>query len=154
MDADGILVHPSHDLLPCRICLLGRTSWPRWEAGAGCLGLQRHSLGRASFAGIPSTHPRDGGSATSSETLCEITKHSGLEETSLKLRSLDKQLESNEVIAETPFTDWDIMCDNLKCGGTLDWSSAVQVTSKGEGEENKIFLGLVHQTASTTNALV
>ena len=68
----------------------------------------------------PKTLKLTWGSATSGETLREITKPSGLEETSLKLRSLDKQLESDEPVAETPFTDWDIMCDNLNGGGTLD----------------------------------
>ena len=33
---------------------------------------------------------------------------------------MNRQLESDEVVAETPFTDWDIMCDNLNGGGTLD----------------------------------
>ena len=68
----------------------------------------------------PKTLKLTWGSATSGETLREITKPSGLEETSLKLRSLNKLLESDEIVAETPFTDWDIMCDNLNGGGTLD----------------------------------
>lgn len=60
------------------------------------------------------------GSASRGETLREITKPEGLEETSLKVRSIEKLLESEEPISEEPFTSSDIMCDNLFGGSDLE----------------------------------
>ena len=59
------------------------------------------------------------GSASRGETLREITRPSGLEETSLKVRSIERLLESEEPINEEPFTNSDIMCDNLFGGSNL-----------------------------------
>ena len=52
-------------------------------------------------------------------TVEETKAVSGLQETQLILKSVEKLLESDEPIIETPFAEWDLLCDNYFGGDDL-----------------------------------
>ena len=74
-------------------------------------------------------------------TVEETDAVSDLQETQLVLKSVEKLLESDEPIIETPFAEWDLLCDNYFGGDDL-WCQKQFTESAGFSETHSTTHGV------------
>ena len=94
-------------------------------------------------------------------TLDDAEAVSGLQETQLVLQSVEKLLESEEPIVETPFAQWDVLCDNyfgsteLACQKHFEESAGFSETYSTEhGVSVGVTLGLQFEGGVDNDILV